>query len=198
MTVDRTLVVFVRAPAIGAVKRRLAAGIGPLAAHRFYVATTRRLLAHVAGDPRWKTVLAVTPDAYAHCGRFWPSRVPRVPQGDGDLGRRMARALSRSGGPSVLVGSDIPALSVRHIAAAFAALGRADLVFGPATDGGYWLAGARNPLVLRGLFDGVRWSGPNALVDTLANARARRVALLEPLDDVDDAEDFARLRLSVP
>ena len=80
-----------------------------------------------------------------------------------------------------------------HIAAAFAALGRADLVFGPATDGGYWLVGARNPLVLRGLFDGVRWSGPYALADTLANARSRRVALLEPLDDVDDAEDFARL-----
>ena len=63
MTVDRTLIVFVRAPAIGAVKRRLAAGIGPLAAHRLYVATTRRLLARVAGDPRWKTVLAPRIDA---------------------------------------------------------------------------------------------------------------------------------------
>lgn len=198
MTVDRTLIVFVRAPAIGAVKRRLAAGIGALAARRFYVATTRWLLARVAGDARWKTLLAVTPDTYALHGRFWPARLPRFPQGDGDLGRRMARALSRSGGPSVLVGSDIPALSERHIAAAFTALGRVDLVFGPASDGGYWLVGARNPLVLRGLFDGVRWSGPHALADTLANARSRRVALLEPLDDVDDAEDFARLGFSVP
>lgn len=198
MSTGRTLIVFVRAPAIGAVKRRLAAGIGPLAARRFYVATTRRLLSRVARDPRWRTTLAVTPDLHARQGRFWPAPLPRFPQGRGDLGQRMVRALGRSGGPSVLVGSDIPALSERHIAAAFAALGRVDLVFGPATDGGYWLIGVRNRFVLRGLFDGVRWSGPQALADTLANACARRVALLEPLDDVDDTEDLARLGLSVP
>jgi glycosyltransferase A (GT-A) superfamily protein (DUF2064 family) len=94
----------------------------------------------------------------------------------------------------VLVGSDIPALSARHIAAAFAALGRCDLVFGPATDGGYWLVGARDGAMARGLFRTVRWSGPQALADTLANARGRRVTLLEALADVDDAADYARWR----
>jgi rSAM/selenodomain-associated transferase 1 len=191
----RTLVIFVRAPAIGAVKRRLAAGIGPPAAQRFYRETTRRLIRRVAADRRWTTWLAVTPDEYARRGRFWPTDLPRFPQGGGDLGRRMARALGRSGGPSVLVGSDIPDLDVCHVAAAFAALGRADLVFGPATDGGYWLVGVRSPFLLGGLFDAVRWSGPHALADTLANARRRRIALLDPLDDVDDARDLRRIGL---
>jgi glycosyltransferase A (GT-A) superfamily protein (DUF2064 family) len=40
----------------------------------------------------------------------------------------------------------------------------------------------------------VRWSGPHALADTLANAGARRTALLEPLNDVDDRDDFIRWR----
>ena len=194
------LIVFVRAPMIGAVKRRLASGIGPLAAHRFYVATTRRLLGRVSGDPRWKTWLAVTPDDYARRGRFWPGQVERLPQGTGDLAARMAGALGRFGGPTVVVGSDIPDLAARHVAAAFVALGRADIVFGPAGDGGYWLVGTRSPAVVPGLFRGVRWSGPHALADTLSNAANRRVALLEPLDDVDEPADYDRLRrrISVP
>jgi len=194
------LIVFVRAPMIGAVKRRLASGIGPLAAHRFYVSTTRRLLGRVCGDPRWKTWLAVTPDDYARRGRFWAARVPRFPQGAGDLGARMARALGRFDGPAVVVGSDIPDLASCHVAAAFAALGRADIVFGPARDGGYWLVGTRSPAVVSGLFRGVRWSGPHALADTLANAANRRIVVLKPLDDVDDPADYDRFRrrISVP
>lgn len=177
----------------GAVKRRLAVGIGPVAAQRFYVGTTRTLLQRVARDPRWTTWLAVTPDINARRGRFWPAGIPRFPQGGGDLGARMGRALRRFGGPTVLVGSDIPDLDARHVATAFAALGAADVVFGQARDGGYWLVGVRGPWLVPGLFESVRWSGPHALADTLANARGRRIALLEPLDDVDEPADLARL-----
>ncbi len=185
------VIVFVRAPVLGAVKRRLAAGIGPFAALRFYTRTTHALLRRIGGDPRWEVRLAVTPDAAARQSRHWPARHARFPQGEGDLGRRMARAMQRfSHRPVVLVGSDIPTLTALHIAQAFHTLGNADLVFGPASDGGYWLVGARDPAFVRGLFDRVRWSGPFALADTTANAGMRRVALLDRLSDVDDAEDF--------
>jgi hypothetical protein len=80
-----------------------------------------------------------------------------------------------------------------HVAAAFRALGRVPLVFGPAADGGYWLVGARRrPAPPRGLFDGVCWSTCHALADTLANAGGRRAVLLETLEDVDDAEAYRR------
>ena len=116
-------------------------------------------------------------------------------QGDGDLGRRMERALIRfRANPVVLIGSDIPDIDDSHIAAAFEALGHADFVFGPSDDGGYWLVGARHGVSVRGLFDRVRWSGPHALVDTLKNAGQRRVALLEELIDIDTADDLARWR----
>ena len=183
---------FARAPMIGAVKRRLAADIGDVAAWRFYRDTTRDVLREIVRDPRWQTNLSVTPDRYAVTGRFWPSRVNRVPQGQGDLGRRMARALKRfSDRPAIIVGSDIPDLSVDHIAAAFKALRTHDLVFGPVADGGYWLVGARRPGSLGRLFENIRWSSAHALRDTLTGLKpSRRVAYLEMLQDVDDGADY--------
>ena len=194
MLADKHLVVMVRAPRLGAIKRRLARDIGAAAARHFYVETTAAILRRLAGDRRWRCLLAVTPDRYAAEARFWPSAIPRLPQGPGDLGARMARPLAvLPPGPVVIVGSDIPDLRARHVAAAFAALGRHDLVFGPAQDGGYWLVGARRRPPPRGLFANVRWSSPHALADTIANVDPRfSVALLETLADVDSGADHAR------
>lgn len=190
---SRQLIVFLRAPALGRVKRRLARGIGDLAALRFYRECSALVLA-VAQDRRWRTTLAVTPDR-ARLPRDW--RAPaRIEQGRGDLGRRMMHALaSVPPGPVLLIGSDLPELRPAHIARAFAALGTHDVVFGPARDGGYWLIGfARRPLP-RGLFARVRWSGKHALADTRASLpKCRRVALVDELRDVDDAESYRLIR----
>jgi rSAM/selenodomain-associated transferase 1 len=195
MRLRPTIIVFLRAPYLGAVKQRLAAGIGMIEARRFYTETTHQLLRRIGTDPRREVRLGVTPDRAAVQGRFWPNTLPRFPQGAGDLGERMARALQCfPHRPVVLIGSDIPELSVDHIDRAFAALGRCDLTFGPARDGGYWLVGVRDPAMARGLFENVRWSSEHALADTLANAGTRRVRLLDCLDDIDDAEDLARWR----
>ena len=192
----RHVYLFVRAPMVGAVKRRLAADIGDMAAWRFQRDTTREVLRRIARDPRWRTSLSVTPDRFSAAGRFWPSRIMRVPQGRGNLGRRMAAALKRfPTQPAVIVGSDIPDLSADHIAAAFEALRNHDLVFGPAADGGYWLVGARGPGGLGRLFENVRWSGPHTLDDTLAGLKpSRRIAFLDELEDVDDGAALARWR----
>lgn len=190
------LVMFVRAPRIGAVKSRLARTIGPVAAWRAYREMTGTVLARVAADARWRTWLSVTPDRFAAAGRFWPPGVPRLPQGPGDLGVRMARTLAAfPHRPVVIIGSDIPGIGPDHIARAFRALQTDDYVFGPASDGGYWLVGASPRAPVAHLFDNVRWSGPHALADTLANIeRRRRSAMLEVLEDVDDADSLTRWR----
>ncbi len=114
----------------------------------------------------------------------------------GDLGRRMDRAMRGFGpGPVVLVGSDIPDISARHIAAAFRALGRHDAVFGPADDGGYWLVGLRRRPAHPDPFSPVRWSSRHALADTVANlGRRYDHVLLETLTDIDDAASLRRWR----
>lgn len=187
--------VFVRRPVLGAVKKRLATGIGGAAAAAFYRRCCAMALRRTGGDRRWRVVLAVTPDSAARARRAWPPAFPRLPQGRGDLGRRMERVLRMDPArPALIVGSDVPGIAARHIAQAVDALRGADFVFGPAPDGGYWLVGRAPGRPVRGLFDGVRWSGPHALADTLANTGRRRAALAATLEDVDDAEGFMRWR----
>ncbi len=185
-----TAIVFARAPRLGAVKRRLARGIGDRAALRFHRAILFRLLRALAADRRFDTVLALTPDA---ARLRLPRRVARIGQGQGDLGQRMDRALRRfPRGRAAIVGSDIPAAGAGDLAAAFRALGCACAVFGPAEDGGYWLVGL-GPRRPAKPFVGVRWSTEHALADTLANFRGRRVAMLRPLSDVDSEAEWASL-----
>jgi rSAM/selenodomain-associated transferase 1 len=189
------LILFVRAPALGAGKRRLAREIGDVAALRFERLMIARLLRRLAADRRWRLRIAVTPDTARHRARHWHRGVEAVGQGTGDIGVRMRRALvARPPGRVVLIGADIPGLAARHIGAAFRVLGRNDLVFGPAEDGGFWLVGARRARQLRQLFNGVRWSGPFALADTLAGLpRSVKVGFVERLEDVDNGEAYRRL-----
>ena len=194
----RHLVVYAKAPLLGAVKTRLARDIGAAAALRFYEETLRALVAGVARAAPWQVWLAVAPDRFVHeARRRWrwlPRGVAVTGQGHGDLGQRMARSFAwLPPGPAVLIGSDIPAIRRAHIAAAFAALGRHDAVFGPAEDGGYWLVGQRRLHAMPDLFRNVRWSGPHALADTLANlAPGETHARIATLADVDDGAAYAR------
>jgi len=187
------VIIFARAPRLGAVKRRLAAGIGARGALRFYRATLAATAWSIGRDRRWRTLLAITPGgARADWTRLAPPGTPRMAQVSGDLGQRMERALAPF--PRViLIGSDIPGLGSADIAAGFRALGRADAVFGPALDGGYWLVGF-GPRRADRPFAQVRWSSSHALADTLANFHRHRVALLPPKRDVDSVEDLLATR----
>ncbi len=192
----RHVVIFTKAPRRGAAKTRLARDIGAAEAHRFYGACLRRVVRRLSGSVRWRCRLAVTPDQFARRGRFWPRRVPRVGQGAGDLGARMARPLRRlPPGPVVIVGSDAPEIRPHHIEQAFRMLGSHDAVFGPAADGGYWLIGLRRRPALIVPFGNVAWSSRQALSDTLANfPRSARVAFLDMLEDIDDGAAWRRWR----
>lgn len=194
MATRDTVIVFARAPRLGAVKRRLARDVGDRAALRFYSGNLHRLLRALARDRRFRTVLACTPD---HAAARWPLPVQRIAQGRGDLGQRMHRACARHRRVAI-VGTDIPELDAGDVAAAFRALGRAQAAFGPASDGGYWLV-ALSPRRPAHPFAGVRWSTEYALADTLANFRHHRTQMLRTLRDVDTATDLmAAARAAVP
>jgi len=190
----RHLVLFARAPCFGRGKRRLARDIGDVAAARFERLMLALMLRRLGRDRRWRLRLAITPDRARAPRRSLPS-YPVVGQGRGDLGARMRRAIARCPpGPVVLIGADVPALDRGHIAAAFRLLGRHQLVFGPANDGGFWLVGARRSPRLPPLFGPVRWSSCHALGDTLGNLpRTVSVGFAPILDDVDDAAAWRRL-----
>ncbi len=189
------LALMVREARLGAVKRRLAAEIGALGALRFYRAASQSLVRRLSAAPGWQCWIALTPDRAARSRGAYPASARVIPQGPGDLGARMGRiARGLPPGPVVFLGSDAPQVGAAHVRRAFAALGRAQVVLGPAADGGYWLIGfSRRPLPMAP-FAGVRWSSPSTLADTLAALPGRfHVAYLETLRDVDSAADLAAL-----
>ncbi len=183
----RHLVIFARTPAFGVGKRRLAAGVGDLTTLRFQRFMLADLQRRLGRDRRWRTWLALTPD------RDSRGRADVLPQGSGDLGRRLRRLLKvLPPGPVVIIGSDTPGIAPTDIAAAFHALGAADAVFGPAVDGGYWLIGLKRTPRRLDPFDSVRWSTAHALADTLANLAGRPVIRLRTMEDIDDRQSYER------
>ena len=188
-----TLAVMVKEPRPGRVKTRLGREIGAVEAAWWFRRQSAALLRRLR-DPRWRLVVAVSPDAAGMRSRVWPADLPRVAQGPGDLGQRMGRLLrSLPPGPVCVVGADIPGLGRAHAAEAFRALGRHDAVLGPAEDGGYWLIGLRRTAAVPAtLFRGVRWSTPDAMADTAGSMPGLRIARAATLLDVDTADDLRR------
>jgi rSAM/selenodomain-associated transferase 1 len=197
MHLRRHLILFAKAPALGQVKRRLAAEIGEVEALRFYRATLNRMIRRFGNDRRWTARLVLSPDRAARTGFPGMPGSAVFAQGGGDIGARMARAIAACPpGPALLIGADIPGVTPAHIARAFQAVRGHDLVFGPAADGGFWLVGAsaagRRALVFA---DNIRWSSAHALADTLSGLPpGTRVAHADTMEDVDTAAAYRRWR----
>jgi len=195
MSPNRHLVIFAKAPKLGAVKTRLAAHIGDEGALKFYRETLMGVLTRMASGPEWRCWISLTPDTALTEVPFWPDTVNAISQGRGDLGDRMARTIEAlPPGPVALIGADIPTIERHHIETAFTALDKHDTVFGPAADGGYWLVGSTRSFKTRDMFKNVRWSTSHALSDTLVNVAAleKSSAQLETLEDIDDGAAYQK------
>ncbi len=192
----RHLAIFVKEPRLGRAKARLARDIGHGEAWLFYRRLVRQVLPPLARDARWTTWLATEPAGWSGREPLWPVALPCLAQGRGDIGRRMLRVFrSLPPGPAIIVGSDIPGLTPAHVERGFAALGRADMVLGPATDGGYWLVGLGPRARAIDPFRSVRWSSRWARADTARALPAGfRLALVDLLADVDDGASYRASR----
>ncbi len=186
---------FAKEPRLGRVKTRLARDIGALQALVFYRNTLCRTIRELKGDPRLKLTIAITPDRLSGRKPAWAQGVRLTGQGRGTLGQRMARTIRTAPqGPVIIIGSDIPAIRRSDLLVAASILGRADAVFGPSSDGGYWLVGMKRLRPLSpDLFRNVRWSSPHALRDSCATlAKTNTVQFAGQLDDVDDGVTYRR------
>ena len=192
-TVKNAIIIFVRNPVSGKVKTRLAKTIGDDKALLIY----QLLLEHtrqVTGN--------------LHCDKFvyysdhidenddWKNGLYKKRlQSAGDLGERMANAfetLFTSGYQRlVIIGSDCLDLNSDLINEAFNRLSEVNVVFGPSTDGGYYLLGLKVPYP-PGLFENKSWSTDTVLPDSLKTLEATGTSyqLLIPLNDIDEESDL--------
>jgi glycosyltransferase A (GT-A) superfamily protein (DUF2064 family) len=215
----RILLVFMRYPEAGRVKTRLAEEIGADAAAMLYRDWIGIVLRNVqALRPDMLIVGYIDGATPAQFGD-WSAYVDEwLPQPAGGLGERLAAGFDwgfSRGGPVLAIGTDCLEVDATHVFAALAHLlhppqppsprpsppeaGRegarmADAVFGPATDGGYYLVGSRRHVA--GFFDGIRWSSPHTLPDHLNRCAelGLRVALLPQLSDIDTLADWQAYR----
>jgi len=193
---DFTLAVFAKAPIPGRVKTRLCPPLTAAQAARLHVAfvrdTVRKVALHApnSGGASRPILYHSGDPAGLHGPLADLPPVAWAPQGEGDLGARMARVPA----PCLILGTDSPHLPAARLRQAVDALRESDVVLGPADDGGYYLIGLRAPQPA--LFDGIAWSTSQVLAQTLARAETLglRVAVLPPYYDIDTPTDLRRLR----
>lgn len=196
-------VVFIKEPRAGLVKTRLGRDTGWERAALLYRAFVEDLLEWIAAfrcDSRWICYAPRTtrPEILRRLTpRGSDTTFHLCPQADGDLGDRLVDAFRRAlatHARCVVLGSDAPLLGPGLLRRAFRSLGRADVVLGPARDGGYYLIGLSRPRP--GLFRGISWSTGQVLEETLERVKhaGLRAALLPQLQDVDTLEDLGALR----
>ena len=198
MTGPCPVLVFAKAPRAGLAKTRLSPALGMQGAARLAARMLEHAVAEACAAGLGPVLLCCAPDtgdaAFARLACV--HGVGLAPQGEGDLGERMARALRRelSGCRRVLlVGTDAPAVDAVYLRRAAAALLDHDAVFGPAADGGYTLVG----LSCRAdaLFHGIAWSTPQVMAQTRKRLQALSLshAELATLHDIDEPADLAFL-----
>ena len=186
-TLAAQAVVIAKEPVPGRVKTRLTPPFTPAEAALLAEAALADTLAAVAAAPVSRHVLALD----GAPADWLPAGFDVIPQRGGGLDERLAAAFADTHAtlplPIVLVGMDTPQLTPHLLADAAGSLvsGEADAVFGPATDGGFWLLGLRKPD--RSLLAGVPMSRPDTgrkQIDRLTSA-GLRVAMAPELTDVD-------------
>lgn len=190
-----TIYVFAKPPRAGVSKTRLAVSVGAEMAATYASAFLHDVWDVAARVPSAHAVLAVTENDTEAYGLG--DTVETVPQGEGDLGARMARVLALGlsrGDKAIIVGSDCPGVGVESFTRVLAALDTHDAFLAPTDDGGFYLVGVRR--CPDGIFDGVPWSVATTFVKTRARMEALglRVAVGEPWIDVDDVEGLEVLR----
>ena len=192
-----SIAILSRAPVPGQTKTRLIPALGAEGAadlhRRFLHATVRTALqADLGPVTLWCTPDTAHPE-FTACSRLGPLNLR--PQATGDLGSRMLATLDT---PTLIIGTDCPALTPAHLQQAANALNENDAVLIPAEDGGYVLIGLRQPEPA--VFADIAWGTAQVLTST--RQRLRDIAYswveLPTLWDVDEPADLTRLALSHP
>lgn len=194
------IVVMAKEPRPGAAKTRLCPPLTHAQAADLYAACIQDVVDNARAVPMADVVLAVSPpEATAAFERLVPG-LPLLPVTGPSIGRCLDVALTdrlAHGHPSaVAISSDSPDLWSEIIARGVEALREADVVLGPAQDGGYFLVGLRRPAPA--LFaDDIPWSTPDVLRQTLERATRLGLAvrlLTDSVTDVDTAADLEALQ----
>jgi hypothetical protein len=194
------IIQFAKAPVVGQVKTRLIPVLGAQGALELHQQLIKQVLSTLSQSQLCPVSLWVS-GTTAH--PFFDDFSATEPadfillQTGKDLGERMANAFEATLAEyeyALIVGSDCPAITEQYLEQALWALDQgADVVLGPAEDGGYVLIGMR--CFYPELFDGIEWGSGRVLTQTRDRLKQMNCKWIElaQLWDVDRPEDLDRL-----
>jgi rSAM/selenodomain-associated transferase 1 len=166
------LIVFCREPIAHQSKTRLIGAMTPASTAALSDAFIRDALAKAVSIRPSRIVIAASAPGGTDRSKYFRRLARRydaelIDQGDGSLGRRMARALEPfSSSGALLIGTDTPSLPAALLAASLEALRRNRIVIAPSLDGGYYAIGVRG--AIPPIFTGIRWGSVNVFDSTIA------------------------------
>jgi len=196
-----SIAILAKAPVPGLAKTRLIPTIGAHAAAVLQERLTERAVATALAANVGPVTIWCAPDGThdSFLKLVARSRITLRRQPEGDIGARMLAATATGSGPTLVIGTDCPALTEVHLRGAANALRNGtDVILIPAEDGGYVLIGTRS--AQPPLFAGITWGTKTVLAETRARIIEQRLILTEqpPLWDVDTENDLARLEREYP
>jgi uncharacterized protein len=189
---NNAVIIFVKTPVLGKVKTRLAATIGDEKALDIYL----QLLSHTL-----LSVKEIMADVFVYFSDTIDENIfefeniffKKVQTGN-NLGERMQYAFEEVFDlwydNVVIIGTDCPGIDLDLLDESFEALDKADVIIGPAADGGYYLLGMKK--LYPQLFEDINWSTASVLNSTIDSCKAQTLAhlLLPILHDIDEEKDL--------
>ena len=195
--------IMAKAPRVGEVKTRLCPPLSPAEAAALYRCFLLDKIDQVRALKEAHPAVAYTPAEGRAVFEALAPGFTLVLQRGADLGARLASILAQlldhGHAAALAIDSDTPTLPSAFLQQAVDLIMRPgpDVVLGPSDDGGYYLIGVR--AVRRELFEGIPWSTPDVLAQTMRRATAAGLttACLPAWFDVDTPDDLERLRASL-
>jgi hypothetical protein len=194
------IAILAKAPIPGLTKTRLIPTIGAHAAAVLQERLTERAIETATAADIGPVTLWCTPDishpSFQDLALLFPFVLKQQPEDN--LGARMLGAIAANNGPTLVIGTDCPALAAEHLRNAALALEDTDVVLIPAEDGGYVLIGMR--AVHEELFSGIAWGTSSVLAETHAriSSLGLKATELPALWDIDTEADLARFERMFP
>jgi uncharacterized protein len=195
------LVIVAKYPRPGHVKTRLGATIGFEQSARLYHAFLRDLderFTQAATAGGYDLIWACADDPALMACLLGPE-ARMISQRGGEFAERLyhicCNCAALGYARTIILGSDSPQAPAAAVTRAFTRLESADVVLGPADDGGYYLVGLRNHPTPPDIFTGIVMSTSQVFAQTLerADTLGLSVRLIEATFDIDTEEDMVRL-----
>lgn len=199
--IENCVLFFVKYPAVGRVKTRLAKQLGRKTASDLYKNFVNDILAMLNNLNVSLKIFFAPPDTKKQIQQWLGEKYSYAPQIGQGLGQRMKnaflQAFSEGFKSVIIIGSDSPDLPADFINRALSVLNTHDVVIGPSSDGGYYLIGFVRDAFLPEVFEEISWGSDSVFEQTIniLKQHKQKLYLLPQWYDVDTSEDLKSLLL---